>query len=159
VRLSPDTFVDMAIKMALDPVTILSPGKKAQKTARWARTMTKWLITYSRRNGAKWRFVEFGGITGAESYGIVDILAIRKDHKTKKEGIKRGDLFDLVLIQTKGGSARFPTDSDIDRLITAADYHRAKAVVLAEWKLGMQLNLYRLVDRTWQLADPVDIFG
>ena len=145
--------------MTLDPVTVFSPGQKAQKTARWARIMTKWLITYSRRNGAKWRFVEFGGITGAESYGIVDILAIRKDHKPKKEGIKRGDLFDLVLIQTKGGNARFPSDSDIARLIKAADHHRAKAVVLAEWKLGTKPNLYQLVDRTWQLTNPVDIFG
>jgi len=145
--------------MALDPVTVLSPGQKAQKTARWARIMTKWLITYSRRNGAKWRFVEFGGITGAESYGIVDILAIRKDHTTKKEGIKRGDLFDLVLIQTKGGSATFPSDSDIARLIKAAAHHRAKAVVLAEWKLGTKPNLYQLVDRTWKLTNPVDIFG
>ena len=145
--------------MARDPVTVFSPGQKAQKTARWARIMTKWLITYSRRNGAKWRFVKFGGITGAESYGIVDILAIRKDHKPKKEGIKRGDLFDLVLIQTKGGNARFPSDSDIARLIKAADHHRAKAVVLAEWKLGTKPNLYQLVDRTWQLTNPVDIFG
>ena len=145
--------------MTLDPVTVLSPGQKAQKTARWARIMTKWLITYSRRNGAKWRFVEFGGITGAESYGIVDILAIRKDHKTKKEGIKRGDLFDLVLIQTKGGGARFPSDSDIARLIKAAVHHRAKAVVLAEWKLGTKPNLYQLVGRKWKLSNPVDIFG
>ena len=32
----------------------MSPGKKAQPTAKWARTMTKWLVTYSRRTGAKW---------------------------------------------------------------------------------------------------------
>jgi hypothetical protein len=145
--------------MTRELVIVLSPGQKAQKTARWARIMTKWLITYSRRYGAKWRFVEFGGLTGAESYGIVDILAIRKDHKTKKEGVKRGDLFDLVLIQTKGGSARSPSESDIVRLIKAADHHRAKAVVLAEWKLGTKPKLYKLVNQTWQLTNPVDIFG
>jgi|GEM_PF-4338784 len=32
----------------------LGPGKKAKKTGQWAKTMTKWLITYSskdRKNG------------------------------------------------------------------------------------------------------------
>src|SRR5262245_11125754 len=127
--------------MPRDRIIVESPGRKAHKTARWARIMTKWAITYSRTRGAKWRFVEFGGITGSESYGIVDILAIRKDFRKPKEGAYRGDLFDLVLIQTKGGRVRFPSDSDIDRLVVAKNYHRARAVVLAEWKLGIKLNL------------------
>ena len=41
----------------------LSPGKKAQHTAKWARTMTKWLITFTRRSGARWNLVDFGGRT------------------------------------------------------------------------------------------------
>jgi hypothetical protein len=102
--------------------------------------------------------VEFGGITGAESRGIVDILAVRKNHQ-KVDGLKRGDLLDLVLIQTKGGSAKFPSSSDIERLRKVAKYHRAKVVVLAEWKIGKALNLYRLVGRKWVLATPVEIFG
>ena len=141
------------------PIEVLSPGRKAQKTARWARIMTKWLVTYSCKTGAKWRFVEFGGITGAESYGIVDILAIRKDHRPKTIGAKRGDLFDMVLIQTKGGSARFPTQSEIDRLSATAAHHRAKAVVLAVWRLGTKPDLYKLADREWQLVQPYEIFG
>ena len=39
----------------------MSAGKKAHHTAKWARTMTKWLITKSRRTGAKWNVVNFGG--------------------------------------------------------------------------------------------------
>ena len=137
----------------------LSPGRKAQKTARWARTMTKWLITYSNKRGVKWRFVEFGGSTGSESYGIVDILAIRKDHKTRNEKIKRGDFLDMVLIQTKGGSARFPTEEDKRRLHAVAEHHRAKAIVLAEWKRQEKLNFYRLEEHEWIPVDPKEIFG
>src|SRR3990172_6297943 len=126
------------------PCTDLSFGKKVQRTARWARTMTKWLITYSRRRGVKWNLVEFGGETGSESRGIVDIVAIRKDHTTvtNKSGLKRGDLFDIVLIQIKGGGGKSPTTSDVGRLKRVAAYHRAWAVVLAVWKKGKSPELY-----------------
>jgi hypothetical protein len=93
-----------------------SPGKKAQYTAKWARTMTKWLITFSRRSGARWNLVDFGGKTKAESRGIVDLLAVRKNHQEEVLPLKRGDLFDMVLIQTKGGSSPRPTAEDIIRL-------------------------------------------
>jgi len=120
--------------------------------------MTKWLITYSGKAGVKWRLVEFGGITGAESRGIIDILAIRKNHKEMK-GVKRGDLFDLVLIQTKGGQAAHPSASDIERLRKVAKYHHAKAIVLAAWKIGEKLNLHRLDGRAWTPVEPAEIFG
>ncbi len=136
----------------------LTPGQKAQRTAKWARTMTKWLITKCGRANVRWQFVEFGGVTGSESYGIVDIVAIRKDYRTTKDGLKRGDLFDIVLVQTKGGRARRPLPDDVDRLIAVAEHHRARAVVLAEWKKGEDLNLYQLVGHNWEGANPVDIF-
>jgi hypothetical protein len=107
-------------------VAELSPSQKAHKTARWARIMTKWLVTYSCKTGVKWRFVEFGGRTGAESYGIVDIVAIRKNHRPSDPDVKRGDLFEIVLIQAKGGSAPWPSESDIDRLAATANFHRAE---------------------------------
>lgn len=137
----------------------LSPGKKAHKTARWARIMTKWLITYTRRRGAKWNLVEFGGETGSESRGIVDLVAIRKDHKSIQKGVKRGDLFDIVLVQAKGGKAKGPSSADKNRLLRVATHHRARAVVLAEWKKGASPVFYRLVSQTWQQVDPIDIFG
>ena len=111
----------------------ITPGKKAQHTAKWAHPMTKWLITYNCRTEARWNLVEFGGKTGAESRGIVDLIAIRKDHRKDLSGLKRGDVFDIVLIQTKGGSAPRPTKEDRARLSRVAKYHRARAVVLAEW--------------------------
>ena len=60
------------------------------------------------------------------------MLSIRKDHRTHDPKIKRGDLFDVVLIQVKGGSVPFPTIEDIARLKEVSKYHRAKAIVLSE---------------------------
>jgi len=137
----------------------LTPSQKAHKTARWARIMTKLLVTYSCKTGVKWRFVEFGGRTGAESYGIVDIVAIRKNHRPSDPDVKRGDLFEIILIQAKGGSAPWPSESDIDRLDATAKIYRAKAVVLASWKLGTKVQLYQLVDRTWQERAPLEVFA
>ncbi len=137
----------------------ISPGKKAQHTARWARTMTKWLVTYSRLSGAKWSIVDFGGRTGSEARGIVDLMAIRKNHRHSVPGLKRGDLFEIVLIQTKGGTASRPTSKDIERLSKVAKYYKAKAVVLAEWRKGKKPTLSMLKGKRWIPVAPNDVFG
>ncbi len=137
----------------------LSPGKKAQNTAKWARTMTKWLVTYSRQTGAKWNVVDFGGKTKSEARGIVDLMAIRKDHRRDVPGLKRGDLFEIVLIQTKGGTAPRLSAEDVIRLSKVAIHHRAKAVALAEWKKADKLALFLLKDNNWKCVAPADIFG
>jgi len=136
----------------------MSPGKKAQHTAKWARTMTKWLITFNRRTGAKWSIVDFGGKTKSESRGIVDLLAIRKDHHVDSPGLKRGDLLEIVLIQVKGGSAPPPTPDDIARLSRVAKHHRAKAIVLAEWQRAKKLDLFKLSGTRWQPVSPHEVF-
>jgi hypothetical protein len=135
------------------------PGQKAHHTAKWARTMTKWLVTYSRRRGARWNLVDFGGKTTAEARGIVDLIAIRKDHRHDGPGLKRGDLFEVVLIQTKGGSAARPTPADAARLSRVARHHRAKAVILAEWRQGKRPALFKLNGRQWEPVSPDQIFG
>ena len=137
----------------------LSAGRKAQKTARWARIMTKWLITFAGEAQIRWKLVEFGGTTGAESRGVVDVLAIRKDHKRQGRGLKRGDCFEMILIQTKSGSAPRPEKEDVKRLLRLAKIYNAKAVVLAEWKKGAKLQLNRLVAGDWKVAAAKEIFG
>jgi hypothetical protein len=137
----------------------MSPGKKAHHTAKWARTMTKWLVTYSRRTGAKWNLVDFGGKAKAEARGIVDLIAIRKDHRHDGLGIKRGDLFEIVLIQTKGGSAPRPTQDDLARLSRVSKHHKAKAVILAEWRRAEKLELFKLNGTRWELVSPDEVFG
>jgi len=105
--------------------------------------MTKWLITRS-SIGTKWELVQFVGPDGKESRGIVDILAIRKNHRETADGLKRGDLFEIILIQVKGGSAPWPTRDDIERLRRVAQHHKPKCILLAEWKKGAPPTLYRL---------------
>ena len=117
--------------------------KKAGRTPRWATIMTKWFVTRTNA-GPKWQLVDFAGPGGRESAGIVDVLAIRKDHSPPPGGLKRGDLFQTVLFQIKGGSALWPTVDDIDRLRRVARYHRATRVVLAEWKKGKQPTFFGL---------------
>ena len=137
----------------------MSPGRKAHHTAKWARTMTKWLVTYTRRTGAKWNLVDFGGKTKSEARGIVDLIAIRKDHRQDGKGLRRGDLFEIVLIQTKGGSAPRPTLDDLARLKRVARYHKATTVVLAEWRRGEHLELFKLNGSRWQSVSPDEVFG
>lgn len=141
------------------PQIELSPGKKAQHTAKWARTMTKWLVTYSRRNGARWTIVDFGGKTKSESRGIVDLMAIRKDHRRHTPALKRGDLFEMVLIQTKGGSAPLPTVEDRVRLARVARHHRASMVVLAAWQRAKRLDLFELRRSRWLPVSASEVFG
>jgi hypothetical protein len=78
---------------------------KAIRTAKWATTMTRWSIgfeTGGRRLGSRtvkptrrWQLVGFPGPAGRESAGIVDLMAIRKNHSKPNGRFKRGDLFEI----------------------------------------------------------------
>jgi len=105
--------------------------------------MTKWLITYC-TNGKAWQVVGFAGDAGGESAGIVDLLAIRRNYSRAVNDVRPGDLFDIILIQIKGGNAPWPGMSDVARLRKTASHHRAKAVLLCEWKKGRQPAVYTL---------------
>ena len=139
--------------------------RKAALTAKWAVTMTKVRI---RKTIAKtrWQLVSFLGAKGGESVGIVDLIAIRKDHAPGHAGLKRGDLFQIVLIQVKGGGASFPSTDEVDRLRLVGAIYRAKAILLAQWKRGQQVTFYRLEyvgsegeAVTWrELHSPAEVF-
>jgi hypothetical protein len=117
--------------------------KKAAWTARWAVTMAKVRI---RRMIARtrWQLVTFNGSSGQEPVGIIDLLAVRKNHRPAIAGVRRGDLLDVVLIQVKGGSAGFPSIDELARLRMVGRAYRAKAILLAQWKQGRQSSFYRL---------------
>ena len=150
--------------------------ERARKTARWATTMTRWRIAFAtngRRVGAKavaptrrWELVGFPGPKGRESRGIVDLVAIRKNHGQCSAPFNRGDLLDMVLIQIKGGSARMPTVTDIRRLRAVQKRYAAKAVLLAAWKRGAQPTFLQLKSgktrvpalANWVPVDPGLIF-
>jgi hypothetical protein len=147
----------------------------AIRTAKWATTMTKWRIGFETRGrrltktgvkpARRWQLVGFPGPAGRESAGIVDLMAIRKDHTTNNGKFKRGDLFEIILIQVKGGGARRPNADDIRRLRAVAKRYNARDVILAEWVKASHQRFYRLGKPTsdpksaWKEVDPGVIFS
>jgi hypothetical protein len=146
----------------------------AIRTAKWATTMTKWRIGFETggkrlakagvKPSRRWQLVGFPGPAGRESAGIVDLMAIRKDHATGNGDFRRGDLFEIILIQIKGGGARWPSADDIRRLRAVARRYRAKHVILAEWVKGSHQKFYKLhksisdPKTAWIEVDPGMIF-
>jgi hypothetical protein len=134
---------------------------RARKTAKWSVTMTQLVITKLNR---RWKLVTFAGKKGGEWIGVVDILAVRKCGEEGCDGLKRGDLLEMILIQVKGGSAAWPTDDDVVRLRLVGKHHRAKYVLLAEWKKGKLPTFHKLKASgsgkdAWEVVvDPLEIF-
>src|SRR5208337_4824464 len=118
----------------------------AAYTEKWAVTMTKVCIrqAVARTPFPRWHFLTFAGPGGGESRGVVDLIAIRKDHASPRTGLKRGDAFQIILIQVKGGSAAKPTAEDAKRLRIVARRHGACRVLLAAWKKGKAARFYSL---------------
>jgi hypothetical protein len=130
-------------RVATMPVDWKKAQEKAARTARWAVTMAKVRI---RRvvSRTRWQLVTFYGKSGGESVGVVDLLAIRKDHREPVGGIRRGDALQIILIQVKGGGAAQPTLEDATRLRIVAKRHGACDVLLATWKKGTEARFFRL---------------
>jgi hypothetical protein len=132
--------------------------KRAGNTDRWTEILFRALAA---RVAKRWRFVSFRGTGGREWRGVVDVLAIRKDTShSDHELLKSGDLFDIILIQMKGGSARRPSAIEIQRLIAVARRYRAKGIVLFAWKRAKGCRFYKLTNRgSWTLSSAKEIFG
>jgi len=108
----------------------------------------------------RWKFVSFRGTGGAEWRGVVDILAVRKcTARATRPDLKSGDLFDLVLVQLKGGGAPMPTAADVKRLQAVADHYHALRVILYSWKLGSHSRYYELdADGQWKDVTAASAF-
>ena len=132
--------------------------KKAGNTDRWTEIIFRALAS---RVAKRWRFVSFRGIGGREWRGIVDVLAIRKDTShSDHELLKSGDLFDIILIQMKGGSAGMPSPTEVQRLRAVAKRYRAKDIVLFTRKPGVSSDFYALSRRgSWTPSSAREIFG
>ncbi len=131
---------------------------KAIRTGKMANTLAKAL---AKRDAKRWQFIDFLGPKGRESAGIVDIVAIRKCGKPPLlDGLKKLDLFDIILIQVKGGSAPSPTADDMQRLRKVATYYHAQEVVLFEWKEKKKSVFSKLgkADK-WVEASASSLFG
>ena len=141
------------------PVNWGKAQQKAASTARWAVTMAKVRI---RRVASRthWLLVTFCGKGGGESVGVVDLLAVRKDHGEPITGTRCGDNFQIILIQVKGGGAARPTTDDATRLRAVAKRHHARHVLLASWKKGSAAKFFRLRPKAsmqqWQEVTDLD---
>ena len=104
--------------------------------------------------------MSFRGTGGGEWRGVVDVLAIRKDTaRSHHEVLKSGDLFEIVLVQMKGGSAPKPTDADIRRLRAVKRRYRATGIVLFAWKKRVSAEFAKLKGRKWIRSSATEIFG
>ena len=72
-------------------------------TGKWAVTMTKVRIRQAVQDkpSPRWHLLSFLGPKGGESRGVVDMIAIRKDHKEPRPGAKNGDASQIILIQVR----------------------------------------------------------
>jgi hypothetical protein len=136
----------------------LLPHEKAHVTGRWSEIIFRAL---SAKVADRWKFVSFRGAGRGEWRGIVDVLAIRKDtSQPRQTSLKRGDLFDIILIQMKGGGARSPSGAELQRLRQVARHYHAHKVVLFEWRLGVSSHFSVLGARDrWRLSTGREIFG
>jgi len=136
----------------------------ARRTARWAVTMTQVAIrkAIADKPYPRWHFVKFDGESGGESRGVVDLIAVRKNHAEPIRGTKRGDALQIILIQVKGGSAAKPTAEDAARLRIVAKRHAASDVLLATWNKGCVARFFSLHKRLpeWrEVEDLRTVFG
>jgi len=133
--------------------------KVAAYTEKWAVTMTKVCIrqAVAKAPFPRWHLLTFAGPDGGESRGVVDMLAIRKDHAPPRIGLKRGDTFQVILIQVKGGYAAKPTAEDGKRLRIVARHHGACAVLLAAWKKGKAARFFSLRSNATEKDDWAEV--
>lgn len=132
---------------------------KAHHTGKMANTLAKAL---AKRYAYRWQFWDFRGPNGQESAGIVDIVAIRKSGKVPTiAGLKKLDLFDIILIQVKGGSARRPTADDLSRLRRVGMKYDAESIVLFEWNEDKKIAAFHTLanNNDWIPITAAKLFG
>lgn len=132
--------------------------QKAANTDRWTEILFRAL---SNRVAKRWRFISFRGAGGGEWRGIVDVLGIRKDtSESDHQLMKSGDLFDVVLVQMKGGSAKWPSAGEIRRLRAVARRYRAKHIILFTWKIHEGCTFQKLArGNQWVQSSAAELFG
>ena len=127
--------------------------------------MTKVRIRQARAPWPHWHLLTFCGPDGGEARGVIDLIAIRKDHGSPRTGLRRGDALQLILIQVKGGHAARPSVTDTKRLQIVARHHHAREVLLATWEKRKAARFFSFRPRAagaarWrEVTDLPTIFG
>ena len=142
------------------PVDWIAAQIKAASTGKMANTLAKAL---AKRYSKRWQFIDFLGPAGRESAGIVDIFAIRKSsNEPEIPGLKKLDLFDIWIMQVKGGSASDPKLQDISRMKLVQKHYHAKGVILFRWeKSNTEKTGFFLLNESdqWVRESPAQLFG
>ena len=148
-----------------------SPRQKAPEkslmSGKLATEATKLRILQidNKNEAPRTQFVEFTGPKGGESNGIVDLLAIKKNHdqeKTKNIGCNVNDLLDIIHIQVKGGDSSSPTPDDKRRMKIVSKYYQCRETLLSEWNPARysEVKFSRLNPQNeWERVDGETIFG
>ena len=133
---------------------------ETKKNAKWAVTMAKVRIRQAvlKVPWPRWHLLTFPGPSHGESRGVVDMIAIRKDHSKPYPGTQRGDTFQIILIQVKGGQAAMPTQDDLMRLRKVAKRHGACGVLLAMWQKGRSAQFFALYGGEWVEVDDLTVY-
>jgi len=133
---------------------------KVRKSARMANTLAKALPA---RVAHRWQFMDFLGPGGNESAGVVDLLAIRRNFSKipSVAPLKQYDLFDIMLVQVKGGDSPMPTNDDKARLKIVKDRYGALEIVLFEWNNRKGITRFSRLDESleWQERTATQLFG
>lgn len=131
-------------KPAIGKSKMQKAADKAIATGKMANTLAKALGSGA---GGGWKFVDFTSKDKKrESAGIVDLLALRKSSRPPGiDGLKPLDLFDVIVIQAKGGKSPRPTAEEIDRMRKVAAFYQAEKVVLFEWQKNVK-SVYSVLD-------------
>jgi hypothetical protein len=136
--------------------------RKVHSNEKWSVTMAKVAIrrAVSKAAWPHWQLLTFTGPHGGESRGVVDMIAIRKDHGKPYPGTNRGDTFQIILIQIKAGQAAWPTEDDLKRIRRVAKRHDAGGIMLARWHRGKATEFYSLPigAKDWQEVDNLGKF-
>ncbi len=133
-----------------------APTAQRKNTDRWTEILFRALTN---RVAKRWRLVSFRGMRGGDWKGIVDVLAIRKDTAhPSDEQLKCGDLFDIILVQMKGGSSKEPSETAKERLLRVQERYGAKHVVLFTWKRGLGCKFSILTGNKWAPSSAKEIF-
>jgi hypothetical protein len=136
----------------------LLPHEKAHATGRWAEII---FLALSTRVARRWKFISFRGVAEGEWRGVVDVFAVRKDtSQPVTPTLKRGDLFEIILVQVKGGSARTPSIDERRHLREIEKYYRARDVVLFQWRRGESSEFFKLQrNLEWKGTTGSALFG
>ena len=146
-----------AVKKKAAAAATAAVATNAKRVEGWTearfRAMTK-------RVGGRWKVVSLRGKSGADSKGVVDLVAVRRNLRLPApHGLAAGDLLDSVIVRLHSADAAKPTPKDVARLRRVARRYAALRIVLHTWTKGVPGELHLLEARAkWKKVSAAVAF-